>query len=391
MKIDCKTTLCLAALGLLSPLARAQFCNLTNSSLTGAYGYVANEAGAVVTTTGTSSTTSTGTTGTGTTTTTTTTTSSGYSSTNLGALLGGISASNQLALSGVLVFDGAGNVSAASTPGGAAVHVGTYNVNSDCSVSVSLTDVFGTITSATKFAGIVLGGGQEIDLTSQTSLQSYSKTGTTTTGGGTSIGTGTTSTGTTTSTSTTSTGGLNMRLVRVFLNNGCSDSNLNGLYGFVLNPQSAQVQNSSTTTGTTTGTGTGTGTGTTGTGTTATTTSSPFALIGYVDFNGAGKIVAIPSNSSASSNATTTTFSALQYIGTYTVNMDCSGTLTISNSDLPSSTSTGTTTGTSAGSSLTINFVITPPSLQAGSNQAPGLDLSYSLGDASGTGYAAAQ
>src|ERR1700685_3236704 len=156
MKMDCKTTLCLAALGLLSPLAQGQFCTLTNSSLTGSYGYVANEAGAVVTTTGTT---------TGTTTTGSSSTSS-YSTTNLGGLLGGISAGNQLALSGVLVFDGAGNISAASSPGGAAVHVGTYNVNSDCSVSVSLTDAFGTVTTATKFAGVVLGGGEEIDLTS---------------------------------------------------------------------------------------------------------------------------------------------------------------------------------------------------------------------------------
>jgi len=380
MKMNCKTTLCLAVLGLLSPLARAQFCTLTNASLTGSYGYVANEAGAVVTTTGTGSTT----TGTGTTGTTTTGANS-FSTTNIGQLLGGISAANEIALSGVLIFDGAGNVAAASTPGGAAVHVGTYNVNSDCSVSVSLTDVFGTVTSATQFAGVVLGGGQEIDLTSLATLQSFSKTGTTSTGN------------TSTSTSTTSTAaGLDLRLVRVFLNSGCTDSNLNGVYGFVLNPQAAQAQNASTTT---TGTSTGTGTGTTsGTGTTTpvttTTASSPFALIGYLDFNGAGKIVALPSNSSSSSNGTMT-FSALQYTGTYTVNSDCSGTMTITNSDLASSTNTSATTGATtadtAASSVTLNFVITPPSQQAGSSQSPGLVLSYSMGDNSGTGYALAQ
>ena len=52
MKLDWKTTLWLTSLSvLISPLAQAQFCPLTNASVNGAYGYVASEAGAVVTTT----------------------------------------------------------------------------------------------------------------------------------------------------------------------------------------------------------------------------------------------------------------------------------------------------------------------------------------------------
>jgi len=95
MKLDWKWTTWLSSLiVLISPLAQAQYCTLTSASLKGSYGYVASEAGAVVTTT---STTSTG------------TSTSTYSSTGIGQLLNGISAGNQFALSGVWVFDGAGN------------------------------------------------------------------------------------------------------------------------------------------------------------------------------------------------------------------------------------------------------------------------------------------
>src|ERR1700689_4818995 len=155
MKLDWKTTLWLTSLSvLISPLAQAQFCTLTNASVNGAYGYVASEAGAVVTTTSTTSTTGTG------------TTTSTYSNTAIGQLLNGISAGNQFALGGVLVFDGVGNITATSTPGGTATPIGTYNVNSDCWVTVSLQDVFGTNTAKTQLAGVVLGRGSEIDLTS---------------------------------------------------------------------------------------------------------------------------------------------------------------------------------------------------------------------------------
>src|ERR1700689_78208 len=100
MKLDWKTTLWLTSLSvLISPLAQAQFCTLTNASVNGSYGYVASEAGAVVTTT---STTSTG------------TTTSTYSNTAIGQLLNGISAGNQFALGRVWVFDGVGSINATS-------------------------------------------------------------------------------------------------------------------------------------------------------------------------------------------------------------------------------------------------------------------------------------
>ena len=168
MKSKLMMAICLSSFSLVvSPLAQAQFCGVSNASLTGSYGYVASEAG-TVTTTGT---------------TTTSTGASTYSSTNIGQLLGGIAAGNQFAFSGVLTFDGAGNVTASSSAltGTAVATVGTYNVNPDCTVSVSLTDAFGSNTTATKLAGVILGRGAEMDLTSQASLQPP----TTTTGSGT--------------------------------------------------------------------------------------------------------------------------------------------------------------------------------------------------------------
>jgi hypothetical protein len=396
MKLNWKTTLCLSTFGFLfSPLAQAQFCSLTNASLSGAYGYVASEPGASATTTGT--------TGTGT---TTGTTAGGYSNTGIGQLLGGVAGGNQFALSGVWVFDGQGNVATTSMPGGTLVDAGTYKVNSDCSVSVSIADVFGTNTTATQFAGVILGRGAEIDLMSETALQSESTTTGITTGTGTTAETGTTTgTGTTTTTgtvtsSTTTNSGLAIRLVRTLLNSGCTDANLNGLYGFVLNPIPTQTPSSSTGTTVTTGT---TGTGTTTT-TTTTTASEPFGLIGYLDFNGSGQIVPLTSSSTTSTttavgNATgPSSFSALDYSGTYAVNSDCSGTITINQGTLASSsgtTATGAGTGTSsAANAITINFVLTPPTNSgaiATTAQTPGLTLSYSQGSTSGSGYASAQ
>jgi hypothetical protein len=342
MKIDWKFTLCGSLLGvLMSPLAQAQFCGLTNMSLSGAYGYVASEAGTVVATSS----------GTGTTGTTGTTSPNTFSSTALGQLLGGIAAGNQFALGGVLTFDGAGNVNATSAPGGLAVHVGTYKVNSDCSVVVSLTDPFGTNPAVTQLAGVVLGRGAELDLTSMAALQANAPGNTTNT--------------TTTATAGTSGSGLAIRLVRVLYQNGCSDSNLTGLYGFVLNPTSVQTVASSATT--------------------TATPPEPSAVIGYLEFDGTGHIVAL-SSMSASSTSIDSTFSSLQYTGTYSVNSDCSGTMTINKSSAATATA-----GDSQG--MPLNFVITPPTAPGGGAfaPAPGLDLSFSTADASGSGYALAQ
>lgn len=412
-------TLCVSCFGIFfGAIAQAQYCGLSNASINGAYGFVATQGGTAVTATttgtGTTGTTGTGTSGTGTSTSGSSTT--GFSSTNLGQLLGGIAAGNQLATSGVLIFDGAGHVSASSAGTGAVTErAGTYNVNPDCSISVSLSDVFGTNATATQFVGAILGLGAEIDLTSVANIQyqtasanttgTTSTTGTGTTGTG-STGTGSTGTGSNGSNGTSSTqtaSGLSIRLVRTLYQNGCSDSTLKGLYGFVLTPMSVQVQNTSTST-TSTGTGTGTGTSTT---TSTNTLSQPTTIIGYVYFNGAGQILSMssvsPISSTTSSTTTSTTYTALQFSGSYNVNSNCTGSMSISAPNTIGTSTTGTTTGTTGSTgttgastasnqTLTVQFVITPPlvSNQGGASN-PGLVLSYSDASESGTGYAASE
>jgi mucin-2 len=358
MKLRWLKTLCSCCFGLLAvPLVQAQVCLLSNANLAGSYGFVASQGGTTPTTTGTTTATSSSAT-------------SGYSTTELGKLLGGIAAGDQFGLSGVLTFDGAGHIDAESSTGTSQV-VGTYSVNPDCSITVSLSDVFGTNTTPATFVGIILGRGTEIDLTtaanldSQTAAPATSSTGTTTTG---------------TTTTTTSAGqGLTIKLVQLLYRNGCSVATIGGLYGFVLNPD--QVQAASTT-----------GTGTTaGTGTTTASTVQPSAVIGYLYFSGAGSIIAQPTT--ANYQTIGTSYASLVFTGTYTVNPDCSGTMSISTSSPSTSSSTSTT---AANQTLTINFVISPGTFsgQAG-NPNPGvsiggpvLSLSFSDSNESGWGYA---
>jgi hypothetical protein len=438
MKIVLYATCCIGIV--FSSVASAQVCQASNSTLNGTYGFVANElsldntTGTGTTTTGAGGTTgtttgsTTGTTTTGTTTTGSGTSSSGFSTTTLGELLGGIASNNQLSLAGRLVFDGAGNVSAAPTSAsGAAVQVGTYNVNSNCTITVTLKDAFGTNTTSTTLVGIVLGGGSEIDLINTTNQSTTpGNTGGTSTGG---TSTGGTSTGATSTTSTTQFGSqLAIKLVRILLPYGCSASNLTGLYGFVLTGVS-QTASTTTGTGTTTSTGTGTTTSTgttTGTGTTTLLMGPfhPFTLIGELVFDGQGNIIAsqpataggsstsIGSGTSTSGTGTTPSttqtpvqmaLASLQFTGTYTLNSDCSGTLTISNSSATGTTTgTGTTTTTGTGTtttgmaeSFTANFVLTQPDVTVtnGTNLnnyrlAPAIEFTSTGANEIATGYA---
>ena len=409
--------------GLAGSVASAQVCQATNASLNGAYGFVANQLSLGTAISGTGTTTGTG----GTTTTGTTTSSSGFSTTVLGQLLGGIAANNQFTLAGRLIFDGAGHIDAQSTTGlGSPTQVGTYNVNPNCTITVTLMDAFGTNTATTTFAGVVLGGGSEIDL--EPASSSTTTTGTTSTGG-------------TTTTATQFGSGLTIKLIRILLPYGCSDSNLTGLYGFVLTGVTSQnFTTTPTGTGTTTGAGTTSGTGTTtGVGSTATVTTltgpyQPFTLIGTLLFDGAGHIVATQPalNTSAATTGTTTgttttsnasitvtplqiSLAGLQYTGTYTVNSDCSGTLTLTNttsfaaSTSASGSSPGTTTGTGTGTtgtgttsaatptteSFTASFVLTQPNVTVanGTNLnnyrlAPELEFTTSGSSEIASGYA---
>lgn len=336
MQVKLKMMFCLPALGLLAnQLANAQYCQVTNSSLNGPYGYVASELGTVVKpspgagTNGAPS--STGAPNT-------------YSSSNIGQLLAGIAAGNQFGYAGALTLDGVGNVSASSAPMGTVVsNVGTYNVNSDCSVSISLMDPFGTNTSVTQLAGIVLGRGAEIDLVSPSGLQSPGA-----------------------SVKSTPTGsGLAVKLVRTLYQSGCSASSLTGFYAFVVNPIAITLPVM------------------TGTGSASITLPLPSSIMGYLDFDGAGNIVALPStgmSNFSSSGSVQSTFATLAFTGSYAVNLDCSGTMMIT--DSPSVPTT---------QPVTINFVITPAIAASAVPQTPGLSLSYFTGNTAGSGYAVAQ
>jgi hypothetical protein len=383
---------------------------------------------------------------------------------------------NPFSLTGRLYFDGAGNVFAAPTQQSAATSAaGTYTVNMDCTVTVTLSDPFGTNKTTTKLQGIVLGGGTELDLVTPPATTSTSSSST---------GTGTT-TGTTTTTGntwflnpsssqaaagTTLQPGVLVRMTKLLFTSGCTTSNLMGPYGLVAT--GVQVQTTATgTSGTGTGTGSGGtgsggtgsggtgsggtgsggtgsggtgsggtgsggtgsggsgtgggsaggtittqdlagGTGTetadavTGTGTTATVTGiQPFVLLGRAHFDGNGNIV-------ADQTSPVSPLPMLDFTGTYTVNADCSGTMTLIAQNTSTST-TGTGTGTGAGigtgtgttgtttttSPITVNFVLGQPSITVtpGSPTVnwntlhPALSISVSNANQTAFGYGMAQ
>jgi hypothetical protein len=348
---------------------------------------------------------------------------------------------NPFSLTGRLYFDGAGNVFAAPTQQSAATSAaGTYTVNMDCTVTVTLSDPFGTNKTTTKLQGIVLGGGTELDLVTPPATTSTSSSST---------GTGTT-TGTTTTTGntwflnpsssqaaagTTLQPGVLVRMTKLLFTSGCTTSNLMGPYGLVAT--GVQVQTTATgTSGTGTGTGSGgtgsggTGTGggsaggtittqdlaggtgtetadaVTGTGTTATVTGiQPFVLLGRAHFDGNGNIV-------ADQTSPVSPLPMLDFTGTYTVNADCSGTMTLIAQNTSTST-TGTGTGTGAGigtgtgttgtttttSPITVNFVLGQPSITVtpGSPTVnwntlhPALSISVSNANQTAFGYGMAQ
>jgi hypothetical protein len=307
-------------------------CPATTSSVVGSYGYVATEiplSGSTVTPPGTNSTT--------------------FSSTPIGKLVGDVTGGGEFWASGVLYFDGAGNVSvgASSSSVGASNVVGTYTVNSDCTINVTLSDVFSTttvtnsgvtspVTSSVMLVGLVLGGGSQIVLSAPQSSTS--------TNGNMPLIQGAFSSR------------LIIQLTRALTY--CSASSLTGSYGLIGTGFAPLSTSTSTTTGT---------------GTTSTTVpdSQPAILIASVSFDGNGHVIAqaVGGNSPLGS---------FQLTGTYTVNLDCSGTMALSTVASPNtSTSTGTTTGTTGTTGTTtttttttsttstnflVDFVLTAPS-----------------------------
>jgi hypothetical protein len=275
-----------------------------------------------------------------------------YSATELGELLSGIASGVPFASSGTIYLNGAGSIVANSSTG-VPTTVGSYVLNSDCTITVMLTDMFGTITTPASLQGIVLDHGAEIDL----GVLKNVSTGTSSSTG--STGTGSTGTGSTTTAGALYESNVLIELVRP-LSTTCAVSSLSGSYALI-------------------GTGTGIATLPAAAGSTSTTqTEAPFFWFASVDFNGSGSVIAPP--------VVPSTLSYLQYTGSYTVNADCTGTMTLN--PAPSTSSTTGTSSTTSGSTLSVNFVLTQPSVpfnagnpsQQASSAAPGIEFSLSSG-----------
>ena len=113
--------------------AYGQSCS-GNSELNGAYALLGTRsvfASVPVTPPGTNGSTTTGSTGTPV-----------VSNTPIGSLVGGVTGLSPFAVVGRVAADGAGNLFAAPTATGTPHQVGTYTVNPDCTITVSLNDVF---------------------------------------------------------------------------------------------------------------------------------------------------------------------------------------------------------------------------------------------------------
>jgi len=294
---------------LCAEIGSAQSCP---SSVSGFYSYTAIGNGVPSALLVPGTTTGTGTTATGITGTATTgnAVSPSFSTTGIGQLVSGATGSVPFASSGKLYFDGAGSIFASSTqqftPSASSL-VGTYTLNSDCTISVILNDAFGSNTTKLTLQGVILGDGSEIDL-------GVLQTTSTSSGTGTNTGTSNIAPGLFQS-------NILIRLVRPF-GNSCNTNTLAGARTFIV------------ASGTRTGTGTGTGT----------VTGTPFFIFGRVQFDGNGNLFALPSAQSSIGR---------QFAGTYTVNSDCTGTVSLNST-------TSTTAGSIAGATpaLALNFVM---------------------------------
>jgi hypothetical protein len=291
---------------LFGSFAVAQGCLATTSSVIGNYTFVATElplAGVSITPPGT------------------TTNQQAFSNTPTGQLVGAINGGGSFSMSGAMFFDGAGHilVASAAAPLSPSTQVGTYTVNSDCTINVTITDVFNTATSgpgvtnptlgSVNLIGLVLSGGSELDLSVAQSSTSANGNMPVVTGEFASR--------------------LFIQAIRSFPY-GCSTASLTGSYGLI--GSGFALMNATTT-----------GTSTTG-------TTQPVNFFASITFDGNGNVV--PQTVTSPSP-----LGSFQYAGTYTVNLNCTGTLTLTAP--PKTSSTGTTTSTTP--LVSANFVLIPP------------------------------
>lgn len=187
-------------------------------------------------------------------------------------LFAGTIGSGAFAATGRISADGAGRLFAAPSAGMASVPIGTYTVNSDCTMSMSLRAEGGVGANLT---GVIVNQGLEVNLI-QTSLVGVVPPGTTPT----TISTGLTPT--------------LITLVRQAANNFCSNADLQGGYGAVFSGYAVSPP-----------------------GTVGTMTVTPISFVGRMVADGMGHSI---------SDAVGSQFSSNQITGTYSVRQDCSGT-----------------------------------------------------------------
>lgn len=198
------------------------------------------------------------------------------SNTPIGAFATAAKNPTAFALIGRIYTDGNGGIWASPNATSAIVQVGTYVANSDCTISATITDTFATPTdpflpavqASAKFEGVVVQGGNEVDLVQSTGVKGAT---------------------------------LVWRKTRQY--NGCTTEGFTGTFGFTA---SGRTTTSVTTEGSDT----------------PTVTVTPFSLGGRFVPDGTGKFVTDPL-------ALTSPLTTRQYVGAYSVNADCTGTGTL--------------------------------------------------------------
>ena len=246
------------------------------------------------------------------------------SNTQIGALTAGAVNSAAFASVGRLYMDGNGGMFSSSAPGMPVTQVGTYSVNSDCTVSATFTDAFATpggagltpVQASATFEGVLVQNASEIDL----------------------VQTGASAAGAT----------VTLRKAKQY--NGCTNDGLTGTFGVGAS-------------------GVATTSVIAPAGGTATSVSTAFSLFGRVNADGQGNFV-------KDSAGIASPLTQRQLTGTYTVNLDCTGSATLLGAD---------------GKSRKVDFVIVSPGGPNPNNATLALTLAFTDPGVVGSGLAQQQ